>query len=57
MFASPPAGLVFTNAQDLLPAAQRVLNSLRTGYMPLANRTGMTDAERAGLIDWLEANR
>lgn len=57
MFNSPPAGLVFTQTDQVLAVPDRVINSLRTGYMPLANRTDMTDEERATLISWIEANR
>ena len=57
MFTSPPAGLILNDTTKALPLADRVLNTLRTGYMPLANRSGMTDEERADLIAWLEANK
>ncbi len=57
MFNSPPAGLILTDTSKALPLADRVLNTLRTGYMPLANRSGMTDEERANLIGWLEEKK
>lgn len=57
MFNSAPAGLIITDTQQALAMSNRVINSLRTGYMPLANRSGMTDDERAALIGWLEANK
>lgn len=57
LFNSPPAGLIFDHVDQVVPMADRVLNTLRTGYMPLANRSGMTDEERAALIAWLESNQ
>ena len=57
MFNSPPAGLILTDTSKALPLADRVLNTLRSGYMPLANRSGMTDEERASLIGWLEEKK
>lgn len=57
MFNSAPAGLVFENPTQATAIADRVINSVRSGYMPLANRSNMTDEERETLINWIEANR
>ena len=41
-------------AQGLAPKRVAVIEpQLQTGAMPIANLTGMTDAERAALLDWI----
>ncbi|MFC3851242.1 urate hydroxylase PuuD [Salinispirillum marinum] len=57
MFSAAPAGLNFEHSDQLLVAADRAVTSMRSGYMPLGNMTGMTDEERALLIDWVAAQR
>lgn len=57
MFSSPPAGLVYTQGDEILPSADRVITSIRSGYMPLGNPTSMTDDERNEVIRWIERHR
>lgn len=54
LFSDPPAGLVFLQASDLLRHRDRALNSIQIGYMPLANRSGMTDEEKQQMVHWLQ---
>ncbi len=51
-YASPPGGLVFTSPEHLLAEADRVSASIASNYMPLANMTKITQAERDLLIGW-----
>jgi len=55
LFSEPPAGLVFVKAEDALRHSETVITSMKTGYMPLANRTEMSDEERWEVIHWLQA--
>lgn len=57
MFNAAPAGLLYERSEQLLATADRAVISMRSGYMPLGNMTGMTDEERALLIDWVAARR
>ena len=52
-YSAPPAGLVFDLPEDLLPHRARVVTSLETNFMPLANLTQMTADERAELLSYL----
>ncbi|MCR9279550.1 MAG: urate hydroxylase PuuD [Pseudomonadaceae bacterium] len=51
-FAAPPGGYLFRTPADITAQAALVKTSLESRYMPLGNLTGMTDAERAALIQW-----
>ena len=51
-YASPPGGLIFTTPEHLLTEADRVSASVASNYMPLANMTKITQAERDLLIGW-----
>lgn len=58
-YVTAPAGLVFERPEDLRSGAngmtsERLVIALETGYMPLANLTGMTVAERARLAAWIK---
>ncbi len=54
LFTAAPAGLMLETLEQVKSAGfARVLGVVQTGYMPLANRSGMTDEERAQLVDWL----
>lgn len=57
MFSSPPAGLVFENTDHLMAMTDRVVTSMRSGYMPLGNMTGLSGEERALVIEWITAQR
>lgn len=58
-YVTAPAGLLFERPEDLRSGVngmtpERVVIAIETGYMPLANLTGMTAAERALLIAWIK---
>jgi uncharacterized membrane protein len=53
-FASPPGGLVLDSYEHVKAAAARVkARAVDTQTMPLANKTGMTPAERQALGAWI----
>ncbi len=53
-FTAPPAGVVFDTAADVVARKDRILvRAVDTKTMPLGNMTGMTDAERALLGQWI----
>lgn len=54
LFSDPPGGLLFVTAEDAQRHRDRVISSMQTGYMPLANRSGMSDEERWEVIHWLQ---
>jgi uncharacterized membrane protein len=51
-FPAAPAGLILDTAQDTVQHAAQVKQAVASKYMPLANMTGMTDAERAAVAAW-----
>ncbi|EAT12222.1 hypothetical protein HF888_05395 [Bermanella marisrubri] len=51
-FASAPAGLYLETLDELVAQKPMILQTVKTGYMPLANMTKMTDEERAQLVQW-----
>jgi uncharacterized membrane protein len=53
--AAAPQGLYLDEPGDIDAAAARSATALASGYMPLANVTGLTEKERAGLLAWLRA--
>lgn len=54
MFAAPPAGVVFDTPLQIQQLAERIkARAVSTETMPLANKTGMTAAERALLGRWI----
>ncbi len=55
-FDEPPGGVIFDDAGQLKAHAVRVLaQSVLTDAMPLGNKTGMTEEERARLGAWIKA--
>jgi uncharacterized membrane protein len=55
-FASAPAGVLLDDARGIHQNAARMYQqAVQLKAMPLANLTGMTDAERAQLARWFEA--
>ena len=54
-FSAAPAGMVLESREDVVKHAASAATAVGTGYMPLANLSGMTDEERAGLVAWLQA--
>ncbi|HMQ30465.1 MAG TPA: urate hydroxylase PuuD [Chloroflexaceae bacterium] len=56
LFAAPPGGVVLTTPEQLRAYADRIrVQVVETRAMPLGNRTGMTDEERALVARWLDA--
>ncbi|OZG70265.1 hypothetical protein BTA51_27085 [Hahella sp. CCB-MM4] len=54
LFTAPPAGLTLDTLEQVESAGYaRIKGVVETGYMPLANRSGMTDEERAAIVGWL----
>jgi uncharacterized membrane protein len=54
-FAAPPAGVLLdTRANIIVNATRAYQQGVVTHVMPPANLTGMTDAERATIGDWIE---
>ena len=50
-----PNGVMFDNADEIINKADEVLNrAVLTQTMPPANKTGMTDLERAKIARWIE---
>jgi uncharacterized membrane protein len=57
-FAEPPKGVALETVGQLRQFAQSVLEqTVLTRAMPMGNDTGMTEAERLKLRDWIEAGR
>ena len=56
-FAAAPAGIMLENIEQLNVSKPRILQSVQSGYMPLANMTGMTEPERAQLIRWASESK
>jgi uncharacterized membrane protein len=55
-FASAPAGVMLDDAHGIAQNAPRIYQqAVQLKAMPLANMTGMTDAERAEIGAWFEA--
>ena len=54
-FRAPPGGHRFETLGDLRARAGLARSSVATGYMPLGNITGLSEAERSALTRWLAA--
>jgi uncharacterized membrane protein len=54
-FAQPPKNVKLETPAELKQRAATVLQSLLNRTMPLGNLTGMTEAERAKLLAWAQA--
>ncbi len=52
-FATAPKGLVLDTPDALLTHAAMIAPQVAAGTMPIGNLTGMTDAERTQLLDWI----
>lgn len=56
LFNAPPGGVVLTSPEQLRRYAEQIHTQVVVSRaMPLANRTGMTDEERARIAAWLAA--
>lgn len=53
-FSAAPGGHRFETLAQARAGAALAATSIRSGYMPLGNLTGLTDADRAALLRWLE---
>lgn len=51
-FAQPPRGVVLETPDEIRQHAQRIGETVASGYMPLANLTGITDQERQQIAGW-----
>jgi uncharacterized membrane protein len=55
-FGAAPAGVAFDTPESIAGLAERIrVRAVETRTMPLANKTGMTAAERALLSRWIAA--
>lgn len=53
-FLAPPAGVLMDDPGVYLASRISIISAMRSNYMPLGNMTGMTEAERKVVVDWLE---
>lgn len=51
-FPAAPAGIMLDTPQSTVQHATQIKQVVASKYMPLANMTGMTDAERAAVAAW-----
>ncbi len=51
-YPAPPLGVVLETPDEIRVRAERILDLVGSGAMPLGNVTGMTDAERSIVVDW-----
>ena len=55
-FGPAPGGVTFDTPESIARLAERIrVRAVETKTMPLANKTGMTDAEREILARWIAA--
>jgi len=52
-FATAPKGLLLDSPEAILTHVSVIAPQVATNAMPIGNLTGMTDAERAQLLDWI----
>ncbi len=52
-FAAPPKGLILETEDELRAKLPLIATQVSTRVMPIGNLTGMTDAERTELLDWI----
>ncbi|MBI1907540.1 MAG: urate hydroxylase PuuD [Rhodocyclales bacterium] len=52
-FAQPPKGVVLETPEQIAQHAAKIAETVANGYMPLANLTGMSDAERRLIATWM----
>jgi uncharacterized membrane protein len=51
-FAQPPKGVVLQSPAQIEQHAAKMAETVASGYMPLGNLTGITDAERQLIARW-----
>lgn len=55
LYSEAPAGALFDRMEQVQANAERIhMQAVATDIMPLGNETGMTNAERARLGEWLK---
>jgi len=52
-FAAAPKGLLLDSPEAILAHVSVIAPQVATNAMPIGNLTGMTDAERTQLLDWI----
>ncbi len=52
-FAAPPKGVLLDTPERILAHASQMMPQVQTRAMPVGNLTGMTEQERAELLDWM----
>jgi uncharacterized membrane protein len=52
-FVQPPKGVTLETPEQITQHLQKVAETVASRYMPIGNLTGMTDAERALLANWV----
>jgi uncharacterized membrane protein len=53
-FATAPKGLQLDSPEAILTHLTVIAPQVATRAMPIGNLTGMTDAERSQLLDWIQ---
>ena len=51
-FSQPPKGVMLESAEQIFVHAQKIAETTASRYMPIANLTQMTDAERERVAVW-----
>jgi uncharacterized membrane protein len=54
-FAQPPKGVMLQTDEQIQQHKLKIQETVGNRYMPIANLTGMTDAERAKIAAWFAA--
>jgi uncharacterized membrane protein len=52
-FSAPPKGVIFDTPEQIAGQSARILQQTSTRAMPIGNLTGMTDAERSAIAEWV----
>jgi uncharacterized membrane protein len=54
-FAAPPNGVLLDSPTHILAHVSQMVPQVQTRAMPVGNLTGMTEQERAELLDWMQS--
>jgi uncharacterized membrane protein len=54
-FTGPPNGVLLDTPEHILTHATQMLQKVETRAMPVGNLTGMTEQERAEVLDWIKS--
>ena len=52
-FSAPPKGVLLDTPEAILKTVALMAPQIETRAMPVGNLTGMTDSERAQILDWV----